>query len=187
MNNFAIPLSEKAATNITSVETKNLRIGVGWETRLLGGQPYDLGTFTFILSATGKVRGEDCVIFANNKSSSDEAVSHHCGFSGDNEALVIKLDCIPADVIRIVFILAIHNAKVRCQHMGQLSKTYIRLINEDKGEEIVRHTLPAEAMTGTALSFGELFRDGIGWRFRLGGQEFAGGLYALANLYGLYV
>lgn len=83
--------------------------------------------------------------------------------------------------------MTIHDAENRRQNFGQVSNSFIRIVNEANGSEIVRYDLAEDASTETAMIFAELYRHNSEWKFRAVGQGYAGGLKALANGYGLTV
>jgi tellurium resistance protein TerD len=63
----------------------------------------------------------------------------------------------------------------------------MRIVNKDTNEEIIHYDLTEDASEHNAIIFGELFRDGMGWRFRSMGAGSAGGLYKIAKDYGVNV
>ncbi|NIF23057.1 TerD family protein [Candidatus Pantoea multigeneris] len=169
---------------------KNVLVGLGWDARSTDGQDFDLDASAFLLSASSKVRGDTDFIFYNNLVSTDGSVSHtgdnRTGAGdGDDESLKIKLDLIPADVDKIVFVVTIHDAQTRRQSFGQVSGAFIRLVNDDNQSEVARYDLTEDASTETAMLFGELYRNGTEWKFRAVGQGYAGGLASVCAQYGI--
>lgn len=179
-----VSLSKEAPT------MKNVLIGLGWDVRATDGQDFDLDASAFLLSASGKVRSDADFIFYNNLKSVDGSVTHtgdnRTGEGdGDDETLKIKLDLIPADVDKIVFVVTIHDAQVRRQSFGQVSGAFIRLVNDDNQTEVARYDLTEDASTETAMLFGELYRHNTEWKFRAVGQGYAGGLASVCAQYGI--
>ncbi|BES86201.1 MULTISPECIES: TerD family protein [Pectobacterium] len=169
---------------------KNVLVGLGWDARATDGQDFDLDASAFLLNANGKVRGDTDFIFYNNLKSADGSVAHtgdnRTGAGdGDDESLKIKLDLIPAEVDKIVFVVTIHDAQVRNQSFGQVSGAFIRLVNDDTQAEIARYDLTEDASTETAMLFGELYRHNAEWKFRAVGQGYAGGLASVCSQYGI--
>jgi tellurium resistance protein TerD len=99
----------------------------------------------------------------------------------------VDLTAVPADVQKIAFTVTIHEAEQRRQNFGQVSNSYIRLVNADTNVEIARYDLAEDASTETAMIFGELYRHGAEWRFSAVGQGYAGGLAAMCRQYGISV
>ncbi|MDK6927881.1 TerD family protein [Klebsiella aerogenes] len=169
---------------------KNVLVGLGWDVRTTDGQDFDLDASAFLLSETGKVRSDSDFIFYNNLKSADGSVTHtgdnRTGEGdGDDESLIVKLDMIPANVAKIVFVVTIHDAQMRRQSFGQVSGAFIRLVNNDSQLEVARYDLTEDASSETAMLFGELYRHNGEWKFRAVGQGYAGGLYSVCAQYGI--
>ena len=174
----------------TDPDMKNVLIGLGWDVRTTDGQDYDLDASVFLLAENGKVRNDLDFIFYNNLRSTDGSVEHtgdnRTGKGdGDDESIKIKLDKIPADVTKIVFVVTIHDATVRRQNFGQIEGAFIRLVNDDTQIEVARYDLTEDASTETAMLFGELYRHNGEWKFRAVGQGYAGGLASVCAQYGI--
>ena len=169
---------------------KNVLIGLGWDVRATDGQDYDLDASVFLLAENGKVRNDLDFIFYNNLRSADGSVEHtgdnRTGEGdGDDESIKIKLDKIPADVAKLVFVVTIHDATVRRQNFGQVEGAFIRLVNDDTQIEVTRYDLTEDASTETAMLFGELYRHNGEWKFRAVGQGYADGLASVCAQYGI--
>ncbi|MBG5276268.1 TerD family protein [Pseudomonas aeruginosa] len=167
-------------------------VGLGWDPRSTDGTQFDLDASAFLLNASGKVRGDADFIFYNQLKSPDGSVEHtgdnrDGAGDGDGEAIKVDLSRVPVDVDKIAFTVTIHDAENRRQNFGQVGNSFIRIVNETNGSEIVRYDLAEDASTETAMIFAELYRHNSEWKFRAVGQGYAGGLKALANGYGLTV
>lgn len=165
-------------------------VGLGWDPRATDGTEFDLDASAFLLASTGKVRGEADFIFYNQLKSADGSVEHtgdnRTGAGeGDDEVVKVDLSRVPADIDKIAFTVTIHDAEARKQNFGQVSNSFIRIVNEATGAEIVRYDLAEDASTETAMIFAELYRNNGEWKFRAVGQGYAGGLRAVANGYGM--
>ena len=165
-------------------------VGLGWDARSTDGQDFDLDASAFLLKADGKVRADSDFIFYNQLKSTDGSVEHtgdnRTGEGdGDDEAIKIDLSKVPADVDKIAFTVTIHEADARRQNFGQVRNAFIRLVNQDNNNEVVRYDLAEDASTETAMIFAELYRNGAEWKFRAVGQGFNGGLKPLAESFGL--
>ena len=165
-------------------------VGLGWDARSTDGQDFDLDASAFLLMADGKVRADSDFIFYNQLKSTDGSVEHtgdnRTGEGdGDDEAIKIDLSKVPADVDKIAITVTIHEADARRQNFGQVRNAFIRLVNQDNNNEVVRYDLAEDASTETAMIFAELYRNGSEWKFRAVGQGFNGGLKPLAESFGL--
>ncbi|MFN8509346.1 MAG: TerD family protein [Deinococcaceae bacterium] len=171
---------------------KAILVGLGWNPRSTDGEAFDIDASIFLLDVNGKVRSDSDFIFYNNLKSSDGSVEHtgdnRTGQGdGDDEAVKVNLDGVPADVDKLVFAVTIHDAQARRQNFGMVGGAYIRVVNQDGGEEIARYDLSEDSSTEAAMIFGELYRNGGEWKFRAVGQGFNGGLGPMAASYGVSV
>ncbi|KVP83281.1 chemical-damaging agent resistance protein C [Burkholderia ubonensis] len=165
-------------------------VGLGWDPRATDGTEFDLDASAFLLGANGKVRGDADFIFYNQLKSPDGSVEHtgdnRTGAGdGDDEVIKVDLSRVPADVDKVAFTVTIHDADARKQNFGQVSNSFIRIVNETNGAEVVRYDLAEDASVETAMIFAELYRHNNEWKFRAVGQGYSGGLRALANGYGM--
>ncbi|MFJ5771882.1 TerD family protein [Psychrobacillus sp. NPDC093180] len=175
----------------TNPGLKNVLVGLGWDTnRYSGGNDFDLDASAFIVDGNGKAFNEKSFIFYNNLESEDGSVIHtgdnRTGVGdGDDEQLLIKLPLVPSVVQKVVFTVTIHDAELRKQNFGQVSNAFIRIVNEDTNEEIVRYDLGEDFSIETALVVGEIYRHNNEWKFNAIGSGFQGGLAALITEFGL--
>ena len=175
----------------TNPGLKNVLVGLGWDTnRYSGGEDFDLDASAFIVDGNGKAFNEKSFIFYNNLQSEEGSVIHtgdnRTGVGdGDDEQLLVKLPLVPSIVQKVVFTVTIHDADQRKQNFGQVSNAFIRIVNEDTNEEIVRYDLGEDFSIETALVVGEIYRHNNEWKFNAIGSGFQGGLAALINEFGL--
>lgn len=175
----------------TNPGLKNVVVGLGWDTnRYSGGDDFDLDASAFIVDGNGKAFNEKSFIFYNNLQSEEGSVIHtgdnRTGDGdGDDEQLLVKLPLVPSVVQKVVFTVTIHDADERKQNFGQVSNSFIRIVNEDTNEEIVRYDLGEDFSIETALVVGEIYRHNNEWKFNAIGSGFQGGLAALINEFGL--
>ena len=167
-------------------------LGLGWDTRSTDGTDFDLDASAFLLDANGRVRSDGDFIFYNNLRSAEGSVEHtgdnRTGAGdGDDEALKVDLSRIPAEVHKVAFCVTIHDAEARRQNFGMVANAFIRVVNADNNQEVARYDLSEDASVETAMTFGELYRNGAEWKFRAVGQGFKGGLGPLARNYGVNV
>lgn len=165
-------------------------VGLGWDARATDGATFDLDASAFLLNAGGKVRSNLDFIYYNNKCSPCTSVEHvgdnQTGAGdGDDECVKVALTQLPANVDRISFCVTIHEADLRRQNFGMVSRAFIRVVDPSNGVELARYDLSEDASIETAMIFGELYRNQGEWKFRAMGQGFAGGLAALAGSFGV--
>jgi tellurium resistance protein TerD len=188
----ALTLSKGGNLSLSKTDPNltKILVGLGWDPRATDGAEFDLDASALLLGANGKVRSEADFVFYNQLKSTDGSVEHtgdnRTGAGdGDDEVLKVDLSRVPADVDKVVFIVTIHDADARKQNFGQVGGSFIRVVNEVTGAEVVRYDLAEDASTQTAMVFAELYRNGAEWKFRAIGEGYAGGLKALANNYGM--
>lgn len=168
-------------------------VGLGWDTNAFDtGGAFDLDSSAFLLSDAGKVtKSEDFVFYGNLKHPSGGVT--HMGDNltgagdGDDEQIKVDLSKMPPELTKIAFTVTIHEAEQRNQNFGQVSNAYIRIYNEDNGEELLRYDLGEDFSIETAAVFGELYKHGDEWKFNAIGSGYQGGLAALCNYYGVEV
>lgn len=168
-----------------------LLIGLGWDTnRYDGGGDFDLDAAAFLLADTGKVSNQSDFIFYGNQKHASEAVIH-LGDNltgegdGDDEQVKVDLSKVPASIQKITFTVTIYEAESRNQNFGQVSNAFIRIVDENKGEELIRYDLGEDFSIETAVVVGELYRNGAEWKFNAIGSGFQGGLGALCSNFGI--
>lgn len=175
----------------TNPGLKNVLVGLGWDTnRYNGGDDFDLDASAFLVDGNGKAFNEKSFIFYNNLQSEEGSVIHtgdnRTGEGdGDDEQMLIKLPLVPSRVQKVAFTVTIHDAENRRQNFGQVSNAFIRIVNEDTNEEIVRYDLGEDFSIETALVVGEIYRHNNDWKFNAIGSGFQGGLAALISDFGL--
>ncbi|MEY4768430.1 MAG: hypothetical protein RL637_1069 [Pseudomonadota bacterium] len=193
---MSISLSKGGRTSL-SKDNPNLRkvlVGLGWDARATDGAEYDLDASAFILTAAGRVRNDEDFIFYNNLKGADGAVEHlgdNRTGTGDGDDEVIKIDLAKlnqqSSIDKIAMIVTIHDADTKKQNFGQIENAFIRVMNEENGQEIVRFDLTEDYSIETAMVFGEIYKKDGEWRFAAVGQGFAGGLAAVCKRYGINV
>ncbi|MBD5158652.1 MAG: TerD family protein, partial [Ruminococcus sp.] len=156
------------------------------------GSAFDLDSCAFLLTDSGKVsRQEDFVFYGNLKHPSGAV--EHMGDNltgagdGDDEQIKIDLSSVPAEITKIDFTVTIHEAEARKQNFGQINNSFIRIYNEETGEEILRYDLGEDFSIETAVVCGELYKYGEEWKFNAIGSGYQGGLSALCGAYGIEV
>lgn len=168
-------------------------VGLGWDTnRYDGGHEFDLDVSVFMTNDQGQVDQDTNFVFYNNPKDAAESViysgDNRTGEGeGDDETVNVTLSKVPAAVSKIAFTVTIHEAEARAQNFGQVSNSYIRIVDTVKNEELIRYDLGEDYSVETAIVVGELYRHGAEWKFAAVGSGFQGGLEALCKNYGLNV
>ena len=179
-----MPISLKKGQKVSLTKSnpglKNVLVGVGWDVNAFDtGGAFDLDGAAFLLTDSGKVSSSSDFIFYGN-------LAHSSGAGeGDDEQILIDLTKVPANISKIAFTVTIYEAEERRQNFGQVSNAFIRICNQDTGEEILRYDLGEDFSIETAVVFGELYKNGAEWKFNAIGSGYQGGLAALCGSYGV--
>ena len=172
---------------------KKVVVGLGWDVNAFDtGGDFDLDAAAFLLEDNGKAAGsEDFVFYGNLKHPSGSV--QHMGDNltgageGDDEQIKVDLSLVPANVTKIAFTVTIYEADARRQNFGQVNNAFIRIYNEENGEEMLRYDLGEDFSIETAAVFGELYKNGDEWKFNAIGSGYQGGLAALCANFGVDV
>lgn len=171
----------------------NVVVGLGWDTNQYdSGGDFDLDTAAFLLTDSGKVASSADFVFFGNLTHASGAVQHMGdnltgAGDGDDEQIKLNLSAVPANISKIAFTVTIYEAENRRQNFGQVSNAFIRIYNEQNGEEILRYDLGEDFSIETAIVFGELYKNGSEWKFNAIGNGYQGGLAALCASFGVDV
>lgn len=192
---MAIQLKKGQKIDLTkgNPSLKNIRLGLGWDTnRFDGGGDFDLDVSLFMVGKSGKVEQDEDFIFYNNLKHPSEAVEHlgdnRTGDGdGDDEEILIDFSKMPDRIDKIAVTVTIYEAKERRQNFGQVNNSYVRLVNSDNEEELLRYDLGEEFSIETAIVVCEIYKYNGQWKFNAIGSGFEGGLEALCRNYGLNV
>lgn len=190
---MAISLQKGQRVDLTKdrPSLKNVLIGLGWDINHYDGETdFDLDASAFMTKANGKVGNENDFIFYGNLNHVSGSIQHmgdnRTGEGdGDDEVIKVQLDKIPSDYDTISFTVTIYEAEKRLQNFGMVENAYVRLIDEDTGEELVRFDLTEDFSTETALVVAEIYKRDGQWKFAAIGSGYDGGLKALCKEYGI--
>lgn len=172
---------------------KNIIVGLGWDVNKYdGGSSFDLDTAAFLTAGNGKVTADTDFVFYNNLRHPSGSVTHlgdnlTGAGDGDDEQIKVELDKVPANIERIAFTVTIHEAAERNQNFGQVSNSYIRVLDEATGTELIRYDLGEDFSIETAIVVGELYRHNGEWKFNAIGSGYQGGLAALCGNFGINI
>lgn len=172
---------------------KKLMVGLGWDVNAFdSGADFDLDAAAFMLGDNGKCPSEKEFIFYGNLTHPSESLKHMGDNltgegEGDDEQIFIDLTKIPANVSKVAFTVTIYEAEERGQNFGQVSNSFIRIVDESTGQEVIHYDLGEDFSIETAVVVGELYKHNGEWKFNAIGSGFQGGLAALCGHYGIEV
>lgn len=188
-----INLSKGQKVDLTkgNAALKHIMVGLGWDVNAFdSGADFDLDASAFMCGANGKCPTEKEFVFYGNLEHPSGAVKHQGDNltgegEGDDEQIFVDLKAIPESVDKIAFTVTIYEAQERRQNFGQVSNAYIRIVDEDTNQELIRYDLGEDFSIETAVVFGELYKNGAEWKFNAIGSGYQGGLAALCGSFGV--
>lgn len=184
---------QKVDLTKTNPGLKSIMVGLGWDVNAFDtGAAFDLDASAFLLGENGQTPSEKEFIFYGNLEHTSGSVKHMGdnltgSGEGDDEQIFVDLASVPSNISRIAFTVTIYDADVRRQNFGQVSNAFIRIVNNETGEEIIRYDLGEDFSIETAVVVGELYRNNGEWKFNAIGSGFQGGLAALCGHFGIQV
>ena len=179
-----------------------IMVGLGWDAAEVkkhglfgfgGGSTHNIDCdASVILLKNGRLESSKDVVYFGNLKHASGAVKHMGDNltgdgDGDDEQIMIDLSKVPANIERIAFTVTIYDAEARRQNFGQVSNSYIRLVDESNEVELIHYDLGEDFSIETAVVVGELYRHNGEWKFNAIGSGFQGGLAALCGHYGIEV
>ena len=165
---------------------KKITLGAGWDISN-NGSDFDIDIAAVLLDNSNRFNTVDNIIFFNNKQGQGIQLSgdNRTGAGdGDDETIDIDLDAINNNIVKISFIVTIHNAQAKRQTFGMVNNSYVRLIDVMQGgKEICRFNLKENGSTATSVVFAELIRQGGEWQFKAIGEGKIADLNGILALY----
>lgn len=164
--------------------------GLGWDVPSNSDTNYDLDAFALLLDDNEKLISDYHVIFYNNLTSPDPSQSvQHMGDNstgegdGDDEVIKVNLKRVPAEVKKIIFTVMISDGEERNQNFGQIKNVFVRLVNDQTQEEVLRCNLADNYSVETAAILAELYRQDGGWAVKSASKAYKGGAQELIDSY----
>ena len=169
---------------------KKAMLGLGWDIATRGEEDADLDLVMFMCDGNGHCLGDPYVIFYNQLIDPEEAIVHsgdNKQGSGENDAETAFLDFskISKKVEKIVIAVTIYEARKRRQNFGLVDNAYIRIVDAEKEEEILRYNLSEDFSIQTAVVFGEIYRHNGFWKFKAVGEGYNEEMAGLCDKYGV--
>ena len=164
-----------------------IRVGLGWDPveqekkgglfgAIFGGSAPDIDCdASVIVCQGGRLASRDDVVYFGNLKHSSGAI-RHTGDNltgegeGDDEQILVDLTAVPAAYDKLVFVVNIYDCQSRKQDFGMIANAFIRICDENTGEEFCRYNLSESYAGMTAMIFGEIYRYNGEWKFNAIGQ-----------------
>jgi len=156
-----------------------ITIGLGWDPNEGTGNDFDLDASAFMIDQFKQIPAEPFFIFYGNTDSPDGAL-HHTGddptggnsADGDDESIQVDLSKVDSRITEISFVVTIHDAIARRQNYGQVRNSYIRIVDDNNGQEVAKYELGEDFSLETAVEFGRLYRRNDSWKFEASGMGY---------------
>jgi tellurium resistance protein TerD len=185
-------------------------IGLGWDpNEEPDGPDFDLDVSAFLLDKNGKVPADEYVVYYGSGLSMDspegkrpysgdgsvfgavDAVDGTESDGEDDEDMRIHFDKVWEGVEQIVITVTItkypndlkKDKRTLLQNFGMVNDCYIRVWDEETGNEILKYNLKEQFTTEDAVEFGRFIRLGNGWEFIATGEKHKGGLSKFIELF----
>lgn len=142
----------------------------------------------FLLTESGKVRGDPDMVFYNHKVIPEGGVEMLDAVETGGlrqQPFLVNLARLPQGIARICFCLVADGSGV--QSIGQLTRLALRVYGGVSGEELANTELTAPGAREAALIMAEIYQRNGEWKVKSIGQGFAEGLGALAENFGIVV
>lgn len=159
-----------------------IMVGLGWDpvTQSSGGlfgglfgggtaPDIDCDASVIMLQNDRFVAKEDLIYFGNKTSNCGSVV--HSGDNltgdgdGDDETIMIDLKAVPASFNKLIFVVNIYDCVNRKQDFGMIQNAFIRVVNPQTKQELVRYNLTDTYKGLTTLVTGEIYRHNEEWKF----------------------
>ena len=169
-------------------------IGLGWDLAKPKGffgsifgksGDYDLDAICFLLGSDRKVRQlgnvvdgqwtlkNGDVVFYNSMQHPTGAVTltgdNRTGAGdGDDEQIIVRLNLLPPEYHRLVFVTCIYQGIQKKQSFGGVENAFIRAVDSKTGIELARYDISNTSSFSTchSITFAELVREDRGWKFQ---------------------
>ena len=150
---------------------KNVRFGLGWKAG--NGENFDLDATAILLNSRGVVNDAQDVIFYNQldtnrgvKSLGDNKVGSYNNVGAtDDETIIVDTTKVPSSTQEILFVVTIYDAVRRNQNFGMVKEAYIKVYNDDSGEELARYSLDEKYSLQISCEVAKLVKTAYGWEF----------------------
>jgi tellurium resistance protein TerD len=154
----------------------NITVGLGWEPNEGTGGSFDLDVSAIMIDGNRKMPNKDYFVFYGNLNSPDGALTHTgddpdgtSSDGDDDESIIIDITKVNPSVQEILFIVTIDGASDKRQNFGQVRDSYIRLIDNNTGKEVMKYELGEDFSIETGIEFGRLYRRNNEWKFDASG------------------
>jgi len=185
---MAVNLQKGQKVNLTKSNGKKLTklmVGLGWDAAEPEGGGFlkklfsskkdiDCDASVFVCKG-GKLTDKDDVVYFNNLKHKSGAVQHMGDNltgdgEGDDEQIFVDLNKLPTEYDKLIFVVNIYQAVQRNQHFGMIKNAFIRIVDNETGEELIHYNLSDNYDNMLAMVAGEVYKRGDDWKFNAVGN-----------------
>jgi len=106
----------------------------------------------------------------------------------DDEDMFIDLSKLHPEAKEIIIVVSIYEASERHnQNFGQVKNSYIRVVDHNTNQEILKYELDEDFSSEDAVEFGRIYKRNETWRFEALGNGSNGGLEFYINKYSSFL
>jgi tellurium resistance protein TerD len=154
----------------------DITVGLGWEPNEGTGGSFDLDVSAIMIDEKRKMLNKDYFVFYGNLNSPDGALTHTgddpdgtSSDGDDDESIIIDITKVNPSVQEILFVVTIDGAVEKRQNFGQVRDSYIRLVDNKTGKEVMKYELGEDFSIETGIEFGRLYKRNNEWKFDASG------------------
>lgn len=156
-------------------------VGLGWDPvteskgffkSMFGGgeKSIDCDASVIMLRANDKLATNKDVIYFGNLTHASGSVRHMGDNltgdgAGDDEQIFVQLKSVPQEIEKLVFVVNIYDCLARKQDFGMIKNAYIRIVDVNTKQELVRFDLSDDYSGFTGLEVGQVYRHDGEWKF----------------------
>ncbi|PHM09480.1 TerD family protein [Nostoc sp. 'Peltigera malacea cyanobiont' DB3992] len=155
-----------------------------------GGKDYDLDASVICLDVNGKLTAKENIIFFGNLQHLSGAITHTGdnltgAGDGDDEVIIVDLPRVPAEIVKLLFVVNIYDSIARKQDFSQIENAFVRLVNAANNKELARYNLSGKEYLGmTGMVLAEVYRHNDDWKMAaIGNGVNVNGIGELASSY----
>ncbi len=152
---------------------KKIRVGLGWDPiKKLFGSTFDLDASIICIDSNGR---KSEIVYFGNKSDRAGAIKHFGDNltgdgEGDDEVISVDLDRVPESIQKLSVIINIYNAHSKKQDFGQVKNTFVRILDDSNGKELVRYDVEGQYKGATGMFVADIYRYNGEWKIKALGE-----------------
>ncbi len=179
---MAVKLTKGATVNLKkdAPNLKKVLIGLGWD-------PIKKSRGFFGSHSSADMDIDASVICINSEGSAENIVYYgrlahpsgaikHCGDNltgegdGDDEQIIIYLEKVPSNIVKLSIIINIYQAYSRNQHFGDVKNCFVHADDMENDKELIRYDIDGNFDHKTGIFVADIYRYNGEWKFKAIGE-----------------